>query len=201
MSFAASEDNELAEYFELRDTITLMNDEMKKVIEGKKEQSIFSEGDPIQNLNGTMTFIEQRIDEFAEKDTQLKYHYVKNLRNAFAEAAKLHMQAKAIYIQDATKKAKESFENTVNAVVLTNLEKEYADSVDPWKRPYFEPIDVRLLAAVPRSDPNAPKSYEFGKTKIASKTSVTANNKAKEEVKQTEAPEKEVKEKAKQEKD
>lgn len=167
--YAITENKELAEYFELRDTIILMNDEMKKVINGEKEQSIFNDSDPIQNLNGSMTFIEKRMDEFNSKKYKLKDYYTKNLKKIFAEAVNLHMQAKAIYIQEAQNKANESFEAKVNAMVLANLEKEYSDSVDSWKRPYFEPIDVRLLAAEKRistseDDKEKSNSSESNKT-------------------------------------
>ena len=120
--YAITENKELAEYFELRDTIILMNDEMKKVINGEKEQSIFNDSDPIQNLNGSMTFIEKRMDEFNSKKYKLKDYYTKNLKKIFAEAVNLHMQAKAIYIQEAQNKANESFEaNTSKSIIFLIL--------------------------------------------------------------------------------
>ena len=96
--------DEIKEYFELRDTIVMMNDEMKKIITDSVHNNFFGTDEAEKNLNGCMRFLEERIDEFSSKDTQMKYHYVKKLRNLFNESVRLHPLVMARFIGDSIKK-------------------------------------------------------------------------------------------------
>lgn len=141
--------DEIKEYFELRDTIVMMNDEMKKIITDSVHSNFFGTDEAEKNLNGCMRFLEERIDEFSSKDTQMKYHYVKKLRNLFNESVRLHPLVMARFIGDSIKK--------INQDEIS--EDKYL--AEPWHRPYFEPIDVRTLAAVPGNEANRTKSIDF----------------------------------------
>jgi hypothetical protein len=141
--------DEIKEYFELRDTIVMMNDEMKKIITDSVHNNFFGTDEAEKNLNGCMRFLEERIDEFSSKDTQMKYHYVKKLRNLFNESVRLHPLVMAHFIRDSIKK--------INQDEIS--EDKYL--AEPWHRPYFEPIDVRTLAAVPGNEANRTKSIDF----------------------------------------
>lgn len=141
--------DEIKEYFELRDTIVMMNDEMKKIITDSVHNNFFGTDEAEKNLNGCMRFLEERIDEFSSKDTQMKYHYVKKLRNLFNESVRLHPLVMARFIGDSIKK--------INQDEIS--EDKYL--AEPWHRPYFEPIDVRTLAAVPGNEGNRTKSIDF----------------------------------------
>lgn len=141
--------DEIKEYFELRDTIVMMNDEMKKIITDSVHNNFFGTDEAEKNLNGCMRFLEERIDEFSSKDTQMKYHYVKKLRNLFNESVRLHPLVMARFIGDSIKK--------INQDEIS--EDKYL--AEPWHRPYFEPIDVRTLAAVPGNEANRTKSIDF----------------------------------------
>ncbi|MGI6446368.1 MAG: DUF3048 domain-containing protein [Candidatus Ozemobacteraceae bacterium] len=141
--------DEIKEYFELRDTIVMMNDEMKKIITDSVHNNFFGTDEAEKNLNGCMRFLEERIDEFSSKDTQMKYHYVKKLRNLFNESVRLHPLVMARFIGDSIKK--------INQDEIS--EDKYL--AEPWHRPYFEPIDVRTLAAIPGNEGNRTKSIDF----------------------------------------
>ncbi|NLV93628.1 MAG: DUF3048 domain-containing protein [Candidatus Riflebacteria bacterium] len=141
--------DEIKEYFELRDTIVMMNDEMKKIITDSVHNNFFGTDEAEKNLNGCMRFLEERIDEFSSKDTQMKYHYVKKLRNLFNESVRLHPIVMARFIGDSIKK--------INQDEIS--EDKYL--AEPWHRPFFEPIDVRTLAAVPGNEANRTKSIDF----------------------------------------
>ncbi len=81
---------EVRQYFELRDTISLMNLEMKRALAPDSQSQLLGDPDARSRLDAFLNFINSRIDSFAQLDTPLKYHYLKKLNIIFAETRQLH---------------------------------------------------------------------------------------------------------------
>jgi hypothetical protein len=151
--------NEIREYFDLRDSLVLINNEMKKILMGSLREDFF--GDDVEkNLNGCMLFLEQRIEEFSAKNSQMQYHYLKKLRDLFSESTKLHpLVMSKVYVSKLEKLQNQDLD-ILEASVLKNAQTETGDE-KLWHKPYFEPIDVRTLAAVSKGKEKSLKPYEF----------------------------------------
>ncbi len=176
---------EIKEYFELRDSIVLINEEMKKIVNGNLHQDFFGE-DLEKNLNGCMLFLEQRIDEFSQKDSQMQYHYTKKLKELFRETVKLHPLVLSKYFLEKIKLHEKGDLDLIEAnLIKDNSPGKGEDKL--WHKPYFEPIDVRTLAAVSKSEAPALKPYEFAaQARLDSKIAKAqiAKEKPKEETKE-----------------
>lgn len=131
---------EIKQYFELRDTISLVNLEMKRAMAHDSRSPMLFEKNAEQTLSSLLQFIDSRIQQFAQSTTPLKYHYVKKLNGLFVETRQLYgavvvkMRTKAV--ADKPGSLITSGENASQPVI--------ADS-KPQTRPYFHPIDLRTL--------------------------------------------------------
>lgn len=150
---------EIKEYFELRDSIILVNNEMKKIVMGSLREDFF--GDEVEkNLNGCILFLEQRIDEFSSQNSQMQHHYLKKLKDLFTETVKLHPEVmRKIYLERVEKLQNDDLD-LLEASLIKNS-RASKEEEKHWHKPYFEPIDVRTLAAVSKGNSKGLKPYEF----------------------------------------
>lgn len=165
---------EIKQYFELRDTISLVNLEMKRALAPDSRSPMLYESNTEQKINGLMQFLETRIKHFAQSSTPLKYHYVKKLDALFTESRQLysHLLVK-LRTRDAALKP---------GSLISQGEKNPASasaSVEPGKH-YFHPVDLRTLLSPALVNTNKivtekPKE-EHGREEI--KNTVTETQKA-----------------------
>ncbi|MDD3148401.1 MAG: DUF3048 domain-containing protein, partial [Candidatus Riflebacteria bacterium] len=138
---------EIRQYFELRDTISLMNLEMKRALAPGSNSSLLSEPDGNKQLSDFIGFIESRIDSFAQSDTPLKYHYLKKLNNLFVEAKHLHA-ALLPKLKAASASSVAAVNNTVKVVPAPKEQTAQLTPTDKKIRPkpFFDSIGMRTLA-------------------------------------------------------
>ena len=132
-SFADLE--ELSGYFEIRDTIKLMNEEIQRGMENQNSSSLFDEEDIEYKLQSFIGFMKNRIDIYAVSDSRLKLHYVKKLNELLEETSRLFLEAKPIIFAKHENKLNKK-EETLPPVSYSTIE-----------HPYFNPIDFRALAS------------------------------------------------------
>jgi hypothetical protein len=134
---------EIRQYFELRDTISLVNLEMKRAMAPDSRSPMLLEKDAEKNLNSLMQFLDGRIQQFAQSNTPLKYHYVKKLNGLFGETRQLYG---SVVVKMRTRTLAEK---SGSLIAQGNTEKngepaqQGTDKIQP--RPYFHPIDLRTL--------------------------------------------------------
>ncbi|HNX75192.1 MAG TPA: DUF3048 domain-containing protein [Candidatus Rifleibacterium sp.] len=135
---------EIRQYFELRDTISLMNLEMKRALAPDSQSSLLKEADSENRLKGFISFIEARINSFANSDTPLKYHYVKKLNNLFLEtrqlSAALTPKLRAAVLAAPARPA------PAVTVVAAPDEQNVSTSGKVQAKPFFDSIGMRTLA-------------------------------------------------------
>lgn len=132
-SFASIE--ELHNYFEIRDTIKLMNDEMRKGLESRNLPSLFDENEIEFKLESFISFMKNRVSMYAASDSKLRFHYVKNLNNLLDETSSLLYEARPLI-----KAKREAKANRTEPVVPPV-------SYSTITHPYFDSIDFRTLAS------------------------------------------------------
>ena len=135
---------EISQYFELRDTISLMNLEMKRALAPDSQSSLLKEADSENRLKSFISFIEERINSFANSDTPLKYHYVKKLNNLFSEtrqlSAVLAPKLRAAVLAAPTQPA------SAVTVVAAPEEQNISATGKVQAKPFFDSIGMRTLA-------------------------------------------------------
>ena len=130
---------EIRQYFELRDTISLMNLEMKRALTPDSRSSLLSEPDADNRLSNFVTFIQGRIDNFSQSDTPLKYHYLKKLNVIFAETRQLHGAL--------SQKLKAGMPAPQNTAAATPVAPEVTrEELKVQPKPFFDSIGMRTLA-------------------------------------------------------
>ena len=132
-SFASIE--ELHNYFEIRDTIKLMNDEMRKGLESQNLPSLFDENEIEFKLESFISFMKNRVSVYAASDSKLRFHYVKKLNTLLDETSSLLYEARPLI-----KAKREAKANRTEPVVPPV-------SYSTITHPYFDSIDFRTLAS------------------------------------------------------
>ncbi|MBU1106123.1 MAG: DUF3048 domain-containing protein [Candidatus Riflebacteria bacterium] len=130
---------EIRQYFDLRDTISLVNLEMKRAMAPESKLSLLVEGRSENDLAEVLNFLEERILQFAEAETPLKYHYVKKLDIMFRETRQL--QAALVVKMRAVALAAVPGSTITKASPVGTASEE----LKAHPRPYFHPIDLRTL--------------------------------------------------------
>lgn len=130
---------EIRQYFELRDTISLMNLEMKRALAPDSRSSLLSEPDADNRLSNFISFIQSRIDNFSQSDTPLKYHYVKKLNVIFAETRQLHgaLSQKLKTVLPASQ---------VENAAIPPASDSNREQLKVQPKPFFDSIGMRTLA-------------------------------------------------------
>ncbi|OGK05083.1 MAG: hypothetical protein A2W80_17055 [Candidatus Riflebacteria bacterium GWC2_50_8] len=129
---------EIRQYFELRDTVSLINLEMKRAMAPDSKSPLLIQSGAEHDLADVINFLEGRIAQFAGIDTPLKYHYIKKLNALLKETRQLQaalvvkMRASALSAMPGSTLAKEP-PATPGGELKTH------------PRPYFHPIDLRTL--------------------------------------------------------
>ncbi|HMM59703.1 MAG TPA: hypothetical protein PKC25_06160, partial [Candidatus Rifleibacterium sp.] len=130
---------EIRQYFELRDTISLMNLEIKRALAPDSRSPLLSESDADNRLSNFVSFIQGRIDNFSQSDTPLKYHYVKKLNVIFAETRQLHAAL--------SQKLKTVLPGTRIIPAPTPVASEaISEELKVQPKPFFDSIGMRTLA-------------------------------------------------------
>ena len=130
---------EIRQYFELRDTISLVNLEMKRALSSDSKSPMLSDRRAENDLAAVLNFLEERIAQFASVKTPLKYHYVKKLGGLFNESRQLQaallvkLRAHALAVEPGS---------TIDPPKSTE---DLAEDLKTHPRPYFQPIDLRAL--------------------------------------------------------
>ncbi len=132
-SYASIE--ELNGYFEIRDTIKLMNDEMEKGLKSKNLPSIFDENEIEFKLESFIAFMKNRVSMYAASDSKLRFHYVKKLNSLLDETTALFYEARPLI------KAKREAKLNKTEPVIPPV------SYSTITHPYFDSIDFRTLAS------------------------------------------------------
>ena len=132
-SFASIE--ELNNYFEIRDTIKLMNDEMRKGLESQNLPSLFDENEIEFKLESFISFMKNRVSMYASSDSKLRFHYVKKLNTLLDETSSLLYEARPLI------KAKREAKANKTEPVIPPV------SYSTITHPYFDSIDFRTLAS------------------------------------------------------
>ena len=130
-----SDIEELNTYFEIRDTIKLMNSEMESGIKSSDKPSIFDEKDIELKIESFIGFMKGRISVYAVSDSRLKFHYIKKLESLLDETMRLFAQAKPII------QLRHDLEAPMVEKVITPT------SYATVTHPYFDSIDFRTLAS------------------------------------------------------
>ncbi|PKL47911.1 MAG: hypothetical protein CVV42_11500 [Candidatus Riflebacteria bacterium HGW-Riflebacteria-2] len=130
---------EIRQYFELRDTISLVNLEMKRALAPDSKSPMLTDHRAESDLAAVLVFLEQRIEQFSSVNTPLKYHYVKKLGGLFNESKQLQA---SLMVKMRT--------NTLSAAPGSTIDQpkspeELAEDLKTHPRPYFQPIDLRSL--------------------------------------------------------
>ena len=163
--------NEIKKYFELRDTINLVNLEMKRALNPQTKSPMVSNPEAEQNLTRLLLFLEHRIQEFANTNTPLKYHYIRKLNKQFAEARQLYSN---VIVRIRTHQTLGN-SNTIAAKPVLAKQAQ----PDLHKRPYFHPIDLRTLLS-----PDLMKANGYNAEKLNAYISGESNQKAPKQIKQ-----------------
>ena len=132
-SYASIE--ELNGYFEIRDTIKLMNDEMRKGLESQNLPSLFDENEIEFKLESFISFMKNRVSVYASSDSRLRFHYVKKLNSLLDETSSLFHEARPLI------KAKREAKLNKTEPVIPPV------SYSTITHPYFDSIDFRTLAS------------------------------------------------------
>ncbi len=132
-SYASIE--ELNSYFEIRDTIKLMNDEMRKGLKSQNLPSLFDENEIEFKLESFISFMKNRVSMYAASDSKLKFHYVKKLNSLLDETSNLFHEARPLI------KAKREAKSNKPEPIVPPV------SYSTITHPYFDSIDFRTLAS------------------------------------------------------
>lgn len=130
---------EIRQYFELRDTISLVNLEMKRALSSDSKSPMLSDRRAENDLAAVLNFLEERISQFASVKTPLKYHYVKKLGGLFNESRQLQA---ALLVKLRARALAAEPGSTIDPPKSTE---ELAEDLKTHPRPYFQPIDLRAL--------------------------------------------------------
>lgn len=143
VSSAYADLDELRGYFEIRDTIKLMNSEMARGLEPNAGPSIYDEDDIEFKIESFISFMKGRVNQYATSDSKLKYHYTKKLVGLLSETSSLFAKAKPII-----KEKQKNDKKLPNAASVPIAEAPQAPgNYSTTKHPYFSAIDFRTLAS------------------------------------------------------
>ncbi|MDN5280091.1 MAG: hypothetical protein PWR01_4056 [Clostridiales bacterium] len=128
--------DEIKKYFELRDTLKLVNQEIKIALKPDSKSPLLNNADAEQNLTRLVLFLEERVKNFSQLNSTFRRHYARNLANLFNETRFLYSNA---VLRIRSKQVVKAPENKV----APNQQKAAPPQLQ--ERPYFHPIDVRTL--------------------------------------------------------
>ncbi len=167
-SFAGAEKlNEIKRYFELRDTLSLVNLEMKRALAPDSRSPMLTEKDAEQTLTRLVLFLEDRVKDFAGNNTALKQHYTRNLNNLLNESRFLFSN---VILKIRSKPLTQPPLAAAQAAPAS-LPAQLQD------RPYFHPIDLRTLLSPALLNANDLKKAESVWANRAQVSSATATGK------------------------
>ncbi len=167
-SYASIE--ELNGYFEIRDTIKLMNDEMKKGLEFKNLPSLFDENEIEFKIESFIGFMKNRVNMYASSDSKLKFHYVKNLNALLDETSTLFAKSKPL-IKTKLEAKKNVKETVIPPVSYSTITHPYFDSIDFRTLASREPLEIDHSEIKPIPTPLPESSKKSKNTKLSTKTS------------------------------
>ncbi|MFZ5950827.1 MAG: DUF3048 domain-containing protein [Candidatus Rifleibacteriota bacterium] len=127
--------DEIKQYFELRDTLSLVNLEMKRALAPNSRSPMLNDAEAEQNLTRLVMFLEDRVKNFAELNTPLKLHYTRNLNSLFNETRYLYAN---VLVKIRSSRLNQLPEKIVQTPAAS-------ESLEAQPRPYFKPIDLRTL--------------------------------------------------------
>ncbi len=127
--------DEIKKYFELRDTLSLVNLEMKRALAPDSRSPMLTDPSAEQNLTRLVMFLEGRVRDFAQLNTPLKQHYIRNLNSLFLETRYLYAN---VLVKIRSKPV-----NQLKGPVASGKTASAANELQA--RPYFKPIDLRTL--------------------------------------------------------
>ncbi len=144
---------ELSTYFEIRDTIQLMNDEMENALKSPDTVSLFDEKDIELKIESFIGFMKHRVSVYASSDSKLKFHYIKKLDNLLRDTSNLFAQARpVIQLKRESKSNKQT--NPIPPVSYSTITHPYFDSIDFRTLASREPLsddpkEIKAVAVVP----------------------------------------------------
>ncbi|MBP5468646.1 MAG: DUF3048 domain-containing protein [Candidatus Riflebacteria bacterium] len=190
-SYASIE--ELSGYFEIRDTIQLMNEEMQKGLDYKNVPSLFDEDEIEAKLESFIGFMKNRVSMYAASDSKLRFHYVKKLNTLLEQTSKLLEEAKPlIKAKHETKSDKK--EKVVPPVSYATIAHPYFNSIDFRTLASREPLNEDFVTDNELSK-ESQKATVVAKTSDEKEPSKTAKDKEKESKEKTQSVKAEAKEK------
>lgn len=130
--------DEIKRYFELRDTISLVNLEIKRALAPDSKSPLLLEANSEQSLTRLVLFLEDRVNQFAKLNTPLRSHYKRNLDTLFNETRYLYSNIVVRIRSMATMQKPNSLVGKVPTIAA-------AKNLEMQQRPYFHPIDLRTL--------------------------------------------------------
>lgn len=145
--------DEIRQYFELRDTISLVNLEMKRALTPDSRSPLLTDRRAEGDLSAVLNFLEERITQFSSVSTPLKYHYVKKLGGLFHETRQLHASILVKLRANALASASGS---TIDQPASSEA---LAEDFKTHPRPYFQPIDLRSLLSPALKNANKMKFH------------------------------------------
>jgi hypothetical protein len=151
---------EIKQYFELRDTLSLVNLEMKRALAPDSKSKMLSAPESEQEVARLVMFLEQRVKDFSQLNSAFKYHYTRNLE-------KLLLETRFLYANLLTRIRAGTNQHTLKPE--TEKPKETKSKLEVKPRPYFHPIDVRTLLS-PSLLENYNRSIEKNSDDITTKS-------------------------------
>ncbi|MEW6710505.1 MAG: DUF3048 domain-containing protein [Candidatus Riflebacteria bacterium] len=127
--------DEIKQYFELRDTLSLVNLEMKRALAPNSRSPMLNDSQAEQNLTRLVMFLEDRVKNFAELNTPLKLHYTRNLNSLFNETSYLYAN---VLVKIRSSRLNQLSEKIAQVPAAS-------ETLEAQPRPYFKPIDLRTL--------------------------------------------------------
>ncbi|GAB4277978.1 MAG: hypothetical protein Kow0029_21000 [Candidatus Rifleibacteriota bacterium] len=131
--------DEIKQYFELRDTISLVNLELKRALAPDSKSPLLKNKNSEQELTRLVMFLEDRVRQFSQVSTPLKYHYRRNLETLLAETKYLYSN---LVVRTRSIAAKRKPDNLMAKESTAQMA---TSSIILEERPYFKPIDLRTL--------------------------------------------------------
>lgn len=165
---------ELSGYFEIRDTIQLMNEEMQKGLESKNLPSLFDEDEIESKLESFISFMNNRVKMYAASDSKLRFHYVKKLNGLLEQTSKLYEEAKPVIKAKRESRANKD-EKVIPPVSYATIAHPYFNSIDFRTLASREPLneEIEIIPAKP-VEPKASSKKAEEKTTNKTETAVTS---------------------------
>ena len=142
----------IKKYFELRDTLNLVNLEMKKALSPDGNYPMLRQPEAEKNLTRLVSFLKQRVEQFSDIDTPLGDHFIRNLEGLFAKTRYLYSN---VVTRIRTFQNKPLTKNVAAQKNNNSLSEKDLES-----RPYFHPIEVRTLLSPPLMKKDDLKTFD-----------------------------------------